>query len=86
MRDPTRPPMQSIGVDKYGLKVNSILYSPKRKFAVVNGKNVSVGDIVSSFKVMKIEKDKVIFQGSEGEFSVSLYADIRNIQAKEKQP
>jgi hypothetical protein len=86
MRDPTRPPFGSLGVDKFGIKIESIIYSKERKFAMVNGKTVYVGDIVSAFKVVAIEKDRVVFQGSEGTFSVSLYEDIKQRLIKEPQP
>lgn len=81
-RDPTRPPVHSVGSDKYGLKVQSIIYSPTRKVATVNGKMVVEGDIVSTVEVSKIDKDKVTFIGASGSFSVPLYYNIKQVVKK----
>jgi hypothetical protein len=47
--------------------VRSILVSSTRRLAVVNGRIVSVGDQVGSFKVAEIEQSAVVFALASGE-------------------
>jgi hypothetical protein len=46
--------------------VRSILYSPGRKLAIVNGKIVAIGDMVGSLKVTNIESSAVTFAEPDG--------------------
>jgi hypothetical protein len=47
--------------------VASILYSPTRRVAVVEGRIVSIGDAIGAFKVADIQKDAVIFTTPAGD-------------------
>ena len=78
LRDPTKPPTESPeqmgGLSQDQLVLTSILYSPKRKVAIVNGQAMQIGDTIGGFKLMAIYQDHVDFQGARsGQFIVSLY-------------
>jgi len=48
-------------------KVSFILVKQDRKFAIIDGKLVSEGDIIDHQKIAKIEKDRVLLKDREGE-------------------
>jgi hypothetical protein len=53
------------------LRLNGIMYDPKRPMASVNGKLVGVGDEVGGLRVKEISKDGVRLDGYEGELRLS---------------
>ncbi len=68
--DPTKPAAYSKSVDESEGKeasradvtwmLNSILISPQRKVAVINGKQVSEGGMIDDYQVKKIDTYQVI--------------------------
>jgi hypothetical protein len=48
------------------LVVGSILYSPQRRLAIVNGRIVGVGDRIGSVTVVGIGPREVIVQSADG--------------------
>lgn len=62
MNDPTRPPESVLSkMEKKGKAyvVSGIIFSDKRKVAVINQKSYVVGDMVDGQQLVKIEKDRV---------------------------
>ena len=74
LRDPTEPPM---GVDitvksnaKKGVVVTSIIISPTRRLALINGKYLKAGDLVAGNKVVSIRREYVLLSYSGKKFKV----------------
>ena len=48
-------------------RVSFILVNQKKRLAIIDGKLVHEGDVIDNRKIAKIEKDKVLLKGKEGE-------------------
>lgn len=57
--DPTRPSEYKAASKKSSLRLESILYGPDRKVAIINGKPLAEGDSIGSLTVVRIEKESV---------------------------
>lgn len=94
LADPTRPPSavtsQTAASASHWL-VSSILFSPQRRVAVVNGRLVAEGDVVEGATVVAIDSDTVVLRRHGRRFSVSLHTggikescqDTRKIEGKQ---
>lgn len=68
LRDPTRPPAdptisrsaESHTVQHWNL--SSILISPQRRIAVINGRSLQVGQSLAGARVLSIEADQVVLR------------------------
>lgn len=62
LRDPTRPysAPRAISVSRPQFKVNAIIMSDTRQVAIVNGKRVGVGALVSGARVVSISKREIV--------------------------
>lgn len=72
LADPTRPPNASAPggppESTAGTQLQSVLISPGRRLAIINGKSVALGDAVGESKVVKITETEVVLQkGTETE-------------------
>ena len=83
-RDPTQPASinsfsetSSSMDDRSDVTLSAILSSLDRNIAVVNGQYVQTGDTVDNITVMAITPSAVDFKDAEGEFTVSLYSDVK---------
>ncbi|MDT8386971.1 MAG: hypothetical protein RQ736_05620 [Thiogranum sp.] len=71
-QDPTRPmePAQFFGgsdaVDMDQLVLQSILYAPQRRVAVINGTRLREGDRLGNARVVRIEAARVLLETSGG--------------------
>jgi len=78
--DPTRPPhykkqaklpqTAAAVAEKWAL--TSVLISPQRRVAIVNGQMVQEGDTVGSSRVVRIRTSEVLLQRGADQFVVSL--------------
>ena len=48
-------------------RVSFILVNQKKKLAIIDGKFVHEGDVIDKHRIARIEKDKVLLKGKEGE-------------------
>jgi hypothetical protein len=48
-------------------RVSFILVDQKKKLAIIDGKFVHEGDVIDKHRIARIEKDKVLLKGKEGE-------------------
>jgi hypothetical protein len=48
-------------------RVSFILVNQKKRLAIIDGKFVHEGDVIDNRKIAKIQKDKVLLKGKEGE-------------------
>lgn len=72
LTDPTRPPQEVAPGDAPqeagGTQLQSVLISPRRRLAIINGAVVSPGDTVGEAKVVKITETEVVLRkGGETE-------------------
>lgn len=57
------------------MNLSGIIWDPEGSLALINGKEVKVGDMVGSFKVKRIEKDRVILSFEGKDFLLILKED-----------
>ena len=64
VRDPTRPytAVERSTTSAPRFVVNAIIVSAERRVAIVNGRRVSVGSLLSGATIIAIEKDKLILE------------------------
>jgi hypothetical protein len=48
-------------------RVSFILVDQKKRLAIIDGKFVHEGDVIDKHRIARIEKDKVLLKGKEGE-------------------
>ena len=80
LRDPTRPPgasARSAGkVEPSGWNLQSILISPERRYAIINGEVVAIGGTVSGAELVAVAPERVTLKTHEGLRIVQLYPDV----------
>jgi MSHA biogenesis protein MshK len=81
LRDPTRPP--SVGVkgaaqnpEASGWRLQSVLISPERRYAIINGEVVAVGGAVSGAQLLAVAPEQVTLRTNTGVRVVQLYPDV----------
>jgi MSHA biogenesis protein MshK len=80
LTDPTRPPAHRVeqrlsdedSGKEAGLTLSSILISPSRRLAIINGQLVAAGDPVASFTVSEIGTSSVTLRGPSGRLQLHL--------------
>jgi MSHA biogenesis protein MshK len=78
LADPTRPPAHGVAQplpdseEEPGLRLTSILISPSRRLAIINGQLVAPGDPVAGFTVHEIGTSSVTLRGASGPQQVHL--------------
>jgi MSHA biogenesis protein MshK len=81
LRDPTRPPGRATvrgdaAPRQEGFVLQSILNSPERKAAVVNGKVVGPGDSVDGYLLVGIAEDEVVLKNGAQVKRLRLYPSV----------
>ncbi len=94
LRDPTRPPdapleeLGTIAASSYApgpLHLSSILISPERRLATINGRRVRTGDQVGSARVLEITPVSVRVE-LEGEIlDLYLVPHLKTLTSREKE-
>lgn len=81
--DPTRPPGAALTAAVTGEQVDvalvlqSVIVSPERRVAVINGRSVRTGDRVGDAEVMEISRSRVRLEGPKGSITLALVADFK---------
>jgi len=76
--DPTRPSFvqgdgaEGVAAGQHGLVLQSVLISPQRRLAVINGRTLSVGERIGNATVAAIWPHEVVIQRSSGEVTLRL--------------
>jgi len=72
LSDPTRPPTsvggaqdQSAGKGASSLELQSVLISPGRRVATINGQTVKLGEKIGESRVVKIAEDQVVIRSGQ---------------------
>lgn len=90
--DPTRPPSaMGVGlavVEPSGSPIlQSVLISPQRRVAIINGETVQVGDSLGEARVVKISETEVILQVGKERRALRMYPDVeRKLTAASSEP
>ena len=89
LRDPTRPPGRSAARSESapasgGFVLQSIVNSPQRKAAVINGKVVGPGESVDGFMLVGIAEGEAVLRNGSDVRRLRLYPSVKKImQAQE---
>ncbi|MEO8005843.1 MAG: hypothetical protein ABI771_13100 [Betaproteobacteria bacterium] len=81
LRDPTRPPTASANGatdrrESSGWRLQSVLISPERRYAIINGEVVAVGGAVSGAQLLSVAPEQVTVRTREGVRVLQLYPDV----------
>ena len=81
LRDPTRPPNFSLPASaeesvQSDLILQTVLVSPERRNATVNGRLVRIGDAVSGMRVIEIREGAVVLQGNGEQRTLLLFPAV----------
>ena len=77
--DPTQPPAATGGVANVAtaeLVLQSVLVSPGRMIAIINGQTVKLGDKLGEAKVVKISESEVVLRDAKNEQTLKLFPGI----------
>ena len=77
--DPTRPPAApsgAVSVATAELVLQSVLISPGRMIAIINGQTVKLGDTFGDAKVVKISESEVVLRDGNNVQTLKLFPGI----------
>lgn len=81
LRDPTRPP--GIGtkgatdkVEPSGWVLQSVLISPERRYAIINGEVVPIGGSIAGAQLIAVAAERVTLRTHDGLRTVHLFPDV----------
>jgi MSHA biogenesis protein MshK len=88
LRDPTRPPAASaIGragkTEQSGWILQSVLISPERRYAIINGEVVPLGGSIAGAELVAIAAERVTLRTRDGLRVVHLFPDVTRLGAAE---
>ena len=91
LRDPTRPPAASTKAvagrtEQSGWILQSVLISPERRYAIINGEVVPVGGSIAGAELVAIAAERVTLRTREGLRVVHLFPDVTRLGAAEAGP
>jgi len=88
LRDPTRPPAGSekgIGgkTERSGWILQSVLISPERRYAIINGEVVAIGGSIAGAELIAIAEERVTLRTLDGLRIVRLFPDVTRLGVAE---
>jgi MSHA biogenesis protein MshK len=86
LRDPTRPPAASAKnaaakAEQSGWILQSVLISPERRYAIINGEVVPVGGSIAGAELVAIAAERVTLRTQEGLRVIHLLPDVTRLGA-----
>ena len=86
LRDPTRPPAASaIGgagkAEQSGWILQSVLISPERRYAIINGEVVPLGGSIAGAELVAVAAERVTLRTRDGLRVVHLFPDVTRLGA-----
>lgn len=86
LRDPTRPPASGAKavpgkVESAGWTLQSVLISPQRRYAIINGEVVPLGGNVAGAELIAIAAERVTLRTREGMRVLHLFPDVTRLGA-----
>ncbi len=84
LRDPTRPPAAGANavagkVEQSGWILQSVLISPVRRYAIINGEVVALGGSIAGAELLSIAAERVTLRTREGLRVVYLFPDVTRL-------
>lgn len=86
--DPTRPAQEYLptvlrasAVSESALLLQSILLSPQRKVAIINGRAVMVGDRIQGYQLQSLDNRSATLKNTHGVITLQLLPVIRSERA-----
>jgi len=83
LADPTRPPQQATSsatatapAAPRGNRLQSVVYGPHRRVAILDGHEVREGTVVGASRVVQIQRDAVILETGAKRERLSLYPNV----------
>lgn len=91
LRDPTRPPAMSAKgaagkIEQSGWILQSVLISPERRYAIINGEVVPLGGSIAGAELVAIAEERVTLRTQEGLRIVHLFPDVTRLGAADASP
>ena len=86
LRDPTRPPAAgtkaAMGrIEQAGWILQSVLISPERRYAIINGEVVQLGGSIAGAELVAVAEERVTLRTREGLRIVHLFPDVTRLEA-----
>lgn len=88
LRDPTRPPSTAEVAAWFGqgsraqasapFRLQSILLSPQRRIAIIDGKRLHLGDTIDSAEVRRIEPGRVLLERDGEQIELTIDTHLTN--------
>lgn len=85
LTDPTRPLTWSqaateVNAAAVDMELSNIRYSERRRWAIINDRQVQVGDLVNGYRVTTIAPNKVELMNNEGErVELTLFGSLKKV-------
>ncbi len=91
LRDPTRPPAGSAKgtagkIAQSGWILQSVLISPERRCAIINGEVVQLGGSIAGAELVAVAEGRVTLRTQEGLRIVHLFPDVARLSAAYASP
>ena len=92
LRDPTRPPPAASAkgaagkIEQSGWILQSVLISPERRYAIINGEVVPLGGSIAGAELVAIAEERVTLRTQEGLRIVHLFPDVTRLGAADASP
>ena len=91
LRDPTRPPAVSAKgaagkIEQSGWILQSVLISPERRYAIINGEVVRLGGSIAGAELVAVAEERVTLRTREGLRIVHLFPDVTRRGAVDASP
>jgi MSHA biogenesis protein MshK len=88
LRDPTRPPIASKrditeAPEQSGWILQSVLISPERRYAIINGEIVPLGGSVAGAELIAVAAERVTLRTPEGLRIVQLFPNVIRLEPRE---
>jgi MSHA biogenesis protein MshK len=85
LRDPTRPPFASArgsesAVTKTGWTLQSVLLSPERRYAIINGEIVPLGGSIAGAELIAIAEERVTLRTADGLRVIQLFPNVKRLE------
>lgn len=86
LRDPTRPPAvggkgEASKSEPSGWVLQSVLISPERRYAIINGEIVQIGGSIAGAELIAVAAERVTLRTRQGLRVVRLFPDVARLGA-----
>ena len=87
LRDPTRPPAPASSrgaadrIEQSGWVLQSVLISPERRYAIINGEVVPLGGSIAGAQLVAVAEERVTLRTQEGLRIIRLFPDVSRLSS-----